>query len=270
EPDRVALDQPAVTLDGPIGDADRSQLERCLQALHPWRKGPFDMFGVKLDTEWRSDWKWERVAPALDDLTGRRVLDIGCGNGYHLWRMQGAGAELALGVDPTVLFSCQFAAVRHYVRQARTLMLALRLEELPPALTGFDTVFSMGILYHRRNPLEHLEQLKRLLRPGGQAIVETLVIAGDDRQVLLPEARYARMRNVWFVPSPDLLLRWLRRLGFRNVALVDVSRTTIKEQRSTPWMRFESLAECLDPDDATRTVEGYPAPTRAVITAHKP
>jgi tRNA (mo5U34)-methyltransferase len=49
--------------------------------------------------------------------------------------------------------------------------------------------------------------------------------------------------------------------------VVDLNRTTTDEQRSTPWMRFESLAQCLDPDNPELTVEGYPAPLRAVVLA---
>jgi tRNA (mo5U34)-methyltransferase len=72
----------------------------------------FSLYGVNIDTEWRSDWKWDRVLPHLSDLTGRTILDVGCGSGYHMWRMIGAGAHLAVGIDPTQLFLCQFEAVR--------------------------------------------------------------------------------------------------------------------------------------------------------------
>ncbi|HBX73869.1 MAG TPA: tRNA 5-methoxyuridine(34)/uridine 5-oxyacetic acid(34) synthase CmoB, partial [Halieaceae bacterium] len=135
---------------------------------------------------------------------------------------------------------------------------------------AFDSVFSMGVLYHRRSPMDHLQELRDCLRPGGQLILETLVIDGPLGATLVPEGRYARMGNVWFLPSPDTLMSWLRKLKFRDVALVDVSITTVEEQRQTEWMRFQSLADFLDPEDATRTIEGYPAPMRAVVTARAP
>jgi tRNA (mo5U34)-methyltransferase len=75
------------------------------------------------------------------------------------------------------------------------------------------------------------------------------------------------MGNVWFLPSTDTLLGWLRKLGFRDVQLVDVTVTSTAEQRSTDWMRFHSLADFLDPADSSKTIEGYPAPRRATITA---
>ncbi|PMC22346.1 tRNA 5-methoxyuridine(34)/uridine 5-oxyacetic acid(34) synthase CmoB, partial [Klebsiella aerogenes] len=44
----------------------------------------------------------------------------------------------------------------------------------------------MGVLYHRRSPLDHLWQLKDQLAPGGELVLETLVIEGDENTVLVP------------------------------------------------------------------------------------
>lgn len=258
-----------LALSGACDDATRATLKSALQGLIPWRKGPFELFGVHLDSEWRSDWKWSRVAPHLD-LRDKRVLDVGCGNGYYLWRMLGAGAESVIGIDPNWLFLCQFLAIRRYLPELPAWHLPLALEELPERLEGFDTVFSMGVLYHRRSPIDHLLALKDCLRRDGQLVLETLVVPGDAQQVLVPEDRYAQMRNVWFLPSVAALERWLRRAGFADVRCVDVSVTGTDEQRATEWMRFQSLADFLDPADHSRTIEGLPAPTRAVLLARKP
>ncbi|EYH95419.1 tRNA mo(5)U34 methyltransferase, partial [Salmonella enterica subsp. enterica serovar Heidelberg str. N4541] len=181
----------------------------------PWRKGPFSLYGVDIDTEWRSDWKWDRVLPHLSDLTGRTILDVGCGSGYHLWRMIGAGAHLAVGIDPTQLFLCQFEAVRKLLgNDQRAHLLPLGIEQLP-ALKAFDTVFSMGVLYHRRSPLEHLWQLKDQLVNEGELVLETLVVDGDENTVLVPGDRYAQMRNVYFIPSAPALKN-----GWKNAALL--------------------------------------------------
>jgi tRNA (mo5U34)-methyltransferase len=247
----------------------RARLHEALQQLHPWRKGPFSLFGVEIDSEWRSDRKWARIAPHLD-LRGRHVLDVGCGNGYYAWRMLGAGADWVLGIDPTLRFLAQFRAVQHYLDDPRVLLLPLRAEDLPPRLGCFDTVFSMGVLYHRRSPFEHLAELLDALRPGGELVLETLVVQGDADRVLVPSERYAMMRNVWFIPSPPAMLGWLRRAGFRDARLADLCATTTGEQRRTTWMRFESLADFLDPVDPRRTREGYPAPLRAVFIASRP
>ena len=266
-PGQVVLDAPAVGVSGMIGLEDRVRLRNALMELHPWRKGPFSLYGVEIDSEWRSDWKWDRLAPHLSPLAGRRVLDVGCGNGYHCWRALGVGAELVLGIDPSPLFVMQFLALAHLMDLPRTAVLPLALEDLPGEMTGFDTVLSMGVLYHRRSPQDHLRVLRRLLRPGGELVVETLVIGGADGDVLVPAGRYARMRNVWTVPGLATLESWIADCGFHAVRVVDVTITTTAEQRSTDWMRFESLAQALDPKDPGRTVEGLPAPRRAVVLA---
>ncbi|WP_437883253.1 tRNA 5-methoxyuridine(34)/uridine 5-oxyacetic acid(34) synthase CmoB [Pseudomonas sp. LRF_L74] len=256
-------------LDGPCDEASRDELRSALQGLIPWRKGPFDLFGVHVDSEWRSDWKWERVSPHID-LQGRRVLDVGCGNGYYMWRMLGAGASSVIGIDPNWLFFNQFLAIKRYLPDLPAWHLPLALEELPPRLEGFDSVFSMGVLYHRRSPIDHLLELKDCLRRGGELVLETLVVEGDAQQVLVPEDRYAQMRNVWFLPSVPALELWLRRAGFLDVRCVDVSTTRVEEQRATDWMRFQSLPDFLDPADHSRTLEGLPAPVRATLIARKP
>lgn len=256
--------------DEPLSEGQLKRMETLLRNLMPWRKGPFSLYGIDIDTEWRSDWKWDRVLPHLSDLNGRTILDVGCGSGYHLWRMVGSGAKLAVGIDPTQLFLCQFEAVRKLLGDDRRAhLLPLGIEQLP-ALNAFDTVFSMGVLYHRRSPLEHLWQLKDQLVKEGELVLETLVVEGDDQTVLVPGDRYAQMRNVYFIPSALALKNWLEKCGFVDVRVADVCPTTTQEQRRTAWMTTESLADFLDPDDSSKTVEGYPAPVRAVLIARKP
>lgn len=270
EPESRQLNAARVGCEGPVEGIQRAQLRSALRELHPWRKGPFQLFDIHIDTEWRSDWKWDRLYDALEDLTGRRVLDVGCGSGYHCWRMLGAGAGEVVGIDPSPLFNIQFRAIQHYLRQPGITVLPVALEQLPPKLHAFDTTFSMGVLYHRRSPLDHLIELRDTLIPGGQLVIETLVVEGDSNTVFVPPGRYARMGNVWCLPSALALCTWLTKVGFRNCQLVDVSMTNADEQRTTDWMTFHSLANFLDSDDPTRTIEGHPAPTRATIVANAP
>lgn len=251
---------------GDLSDGARQRLEVLLRQLMPWRKGPFEICGLPIDTEWRSDWKWDRVLPHLAPLQHRSVLDVGCGSGYHLWRMRGAGAELVVGIDPSQLFFCQFQAIKHFYPDPQVHLLPIGIDDLP-VLKAFDTVFSMGVLYHRRAPLDFLQQLKNQLKPGGQLVLETLVVAGDAQTALMPTDRYAKMRNVWFIPSTAALTLWLERVGFRDVRVVDLNQTSLDEQRATPWMQNESLVDFLHPTDHSKTIEGYPAPLRAVLVA---
>ena len=318
-----------VTVSAELPAAEKEKLRDALQALHPWRKGPFSLCGIHIDSEWRSDFKWRRIAPhlalarirhqlpaadadalalrgrapssrfdvlsptpasssgprdqagrRLDALTtkvgdgfgleGLRVLDVGCGNGYYGWRMLGAGAALVIGIDPSVLYCMQHQAVNRLIGDHRNQVLPLALEALPEAYSAgrFDAAFSMGVLYHRRDPLEHLRRIERCLVPGGVLVIESLCVDGPE--TLVPGGRYARMRNVWHVPAERQLVHWMSECGFRDIRFVDTTVTTTAEQRSTAWMRFDSLAEALDPADATRTVEGHPAPRRCLLTARKP
>ena len=243
------------------------EITAALKKMHPWRKGPFDIFGVHLDTEWHSDWKWNRIKDHIAPLDGRTILDVGCGSGYHIWRMLGAGARQVIGIDPTPLFSLHFATVKRYQPDANAFILPVGIDDMPDGMACFDSVFSMGILYHRRSPLDHLIQLKELLRPGGELVLETLVIEGDEHVCLIPDGRYAKMRNVWFIPSVEMLEIWLKRVGFTNIRCVDVNTTSVDEQRATEWMQFESLPDFLDPNDRSKTIEGYPAPRRATMIA---
>ncbi|MEL7310957.1 MAG: tRNA 5-methoxyuridine(34)/uridine 5-oxyacetic acid(34) synthase CmoB [Pseudomonadota bacterium] len=263
----VSLDPiPALTF-GPAVDADA--LAENLMRLHPWRKGPWRFGAVDIDCEWRSDWKWDRIIDAGIDFTHSRVLDIGGGNGYFAVRAAAAGAAAVLNVDPTLLFYAQFLAFARLARLRSVAMVPLRFEVLP-AIGAFDIVLSLGVLYHRRDPFEHLQSIKARLAPSGLLALETLVIEGESSSVLVPKDRYARMRNVWFLPSVDALTVWLERTGFEDIQCHDVTATNVEEQRPTAWMQFDSLANALAPDDASRTVEGHPAPRRALFTARTP
>jgi tRNA (mo5U34)-methyltransferase len=251
-----------------ISELAKAQLEASLKNLHPWRKGPFELYGIKIDSEWRSDWKWRRVERHISSLKHRLVLDVGCGNGYYCWRMLGAGAKCVVGIDPMILNIMQFQAIRKlHGGNPPIFVLPLGIEHLPYGMKAFDTVFSMGIFYHRRSPIDHLMELRDCLVPGGELILETLVIDGGLGETLVPEDRYAKMRNVWFLPSCPTLMSWLKRCGFVNIRLVDITTTSTEEQRRTEWMTFHSLHEHLDPNNPMLTCEGLPAPKRAIFIA---
>jgi len=258
----------SVTTDQATQRQLHAEVEHALRSLMPWRKGPYSLLGVEIDSEWRSDKKWDRLIGHIEPLSGRMVLDVGCGNGYHMWRALGAGAKRAVGVDPTALYLVQFAAVRHLMGDHPIQILPYGLEDLP-RIAVFDTVFSMGVLYHRRDPMSHLQELRECLHRDGELVLETLVVEGDAQTVLVPEDRYAKMRNVWFIPSVAMLKIWLARVGFTEIRCVDVTPTTTDEQRCTDWTGRHSLADFLDPDDPGRTADGYPGPLRAIVTAKR-
>ncbi len=269
-PDHIDLkDSVTIGSGTQLSDGEKQKLENLLKLFKPWRKGPYHLHGIHIDTEWRSDWKWQRVLPHLSPLNNRTVLDVGCGSGYHMWRMLGEGAKHVVGIDPSPLFLCQFEAVKRLAGDQHPVhFLPIGIEDLPP-LDAFDTVFSMGVLYHRRSPIDHLLQLRDQLRAGGELILETLVVDGDENTVLVPADRYGKMNNVWFLPSVKALEGWLKKADFVDVRCVDVDVTSLAEQRRTEWMPNESLVDYLDPNNINLTVEGYPAPKRATFIATK-
>jgi len=272
KPSTVDLTSPAVKIGGAddIDKATRQTIIQELRKIHPWRKGPFDLFGIHIDTEWRSDWKWDRIQPHLQPLKDRLILDVGCGNGYYGWRMLGEGAKYVIGIDPTQAYIVQFQVMQKFIQAPNIQILPLAMEDMPQNMQAFDTVFSMGVLYHRKSPIDHLLELRDSLRQGGELVLETLVIEGDERSVLMPQRRYAQMRNVWFIPSVAALTLWLKRSGFKNIRCVDMTKTTTEEQRNSPWMTYQSLADFLDPQNPDLTKEGLPAPVRATLIAEKP
>ncbi len=269
QPKLLNLNTPIIQigLESEIEYEKKINMQSLLKKLHPWRKGPFNLYGIFINSEWRSDLKWDRFKDHILPLKDRIILDVGCGNGYHAFRMVGNGAKLVIGLEPFLLSVIQFQAINHFVNNQSIQILPLGIEKFQYTSQAFDTVFSMGVLYHRRSPLDHLTELRMHMRSGGELVLETLVIDGGKNEVLVPEDRYAKMRNVWFIPSCLTLESWLKRSRFKNIKLIDVTKTTSEEQRSTEWMRYESLIEFLDPNDSDKTIEGLPAPKRAIFLA---
>lgn len=244
-------------------------IEKGFKALNPWRKGPFDLCGVYIDSEWQSDMKWDRIKEVMAPLDGRVVLDVGCGNGYHCFRAVGAGADVAIGIDHKLTFFAQNQALMKYLPTEKTAVLPMGIDDMPDDCNVFDTVLSMGVLYHVHSPLDHIRKMRSLLRDGGEVILETLVIEGKAGDVLVPESRYACMPNVRNVPSCETVIDWMKTCELKNVRLVDVTPTTPQEQHVNAWGVWQSLEHFLDPEDSRRTIEGYPAPLRAIFVANQ-
>ena len=265
----VSWEHPYVYLHTQV--SSEQALKTTLKQLMPWRKGPWKIGSLKLESEWRGDLKWARLAPHIRPLKDKLVLDVGSGNGYFTQIMALSGAKLALGLEPFLLFNYQFSALRSLMKNPPTaFVLPLRLEECS-ARPVFDTVFSMGVLYHQKQHMQHLDQLYNMLKPGGELVLETLIIDRQFGETLIPEDRYARMRNVWCLPNTDILKQWLSLAGFSDIKLADVTKTTAEEQRATDWIgdNTQSLKDFLDPNDDNLTIEGLPAPKRAIIVASK-
>ena len=266
---KVALKQPYISI-----NQDGIDSELLMEALHkliPWRKGPFMINGLALESEWDGDMKWQRITKHIKPLENKLVLDVGAGNGYFTIRMAMEGAKRVLGIEPFLLFNYQFRAIKSMIESPlNALLLPVKLEDMPKKPI-FDTVFSMGVLYHQRDHMAHLSQLHEMMAPDAELVIETLVVEGPEDYILVPKGRYAQMRNVYSIPSIKTLKSWLNDANFNNARVVDVSKTTTAEQRRTPWIgeNGASLEDFLDPLDDSLTIEGYPAPVRAIVLCER-
>lgn len=256
-----------ITCKADINRSVEESIKTSLQKLIPWRKGPFDMFSTLVDSEWQSWMKWERIEKSLPELSNKLILDVGSGNGYYMFKMLAHNPRLVMGIDPGLLQIIQFWSIEKYIRSGFA-VLPVVMSDFPESINDFDVVFSMGVLYHRKSPVHHLKQIADSMKSGSHLVLETLVVSGDETRCLLPQGRYAQMRNVWFLPSVKMLEVMLARVGYKNIECVDVTITTTKEQRSTDWMKFHSLNSFLN-ESQTLTIEGYELPTRATIIAQK-
>jgi len=266
---KVALKQPYISIhqDG----IDSELLMEALRKLIPWRKGPFMFNELSLESEWNGDMKWQRITKYIKPLKNKRVLDVGAGNGYFTLRMAMEGSKRALGIEPFLLFNYQFRAIKSMIESPlNAILLPVKLEDMPKKPI-FDTVFSMGVLYHQRDHMAHLSQLHEMMAPDAELVIETLVVEDPEDYILVPNGRYAQMRNVYSIPSIKTLKSWLNDANFNNTRVVDVSKTTTTEQRKTPWIgeNGASLEDFLDPLDDSLTIEGYPAPTRAIVVCDR-
>jgi tRNA (mo5U34)-methyltransferase len=252
-----------------LDPAEREKIRACLRSFMPWRKGPFDVFGIEIDAEWRSERKWNRVLPVLPDLADKIIADVGCNNGYYMFRMACHRPRLVVGFEPYLQHYFAFRALNGFAGLDQLAIELLGVEHLSLFAACFDVIFLMGILYHRISPVEVLRDVKTALRPGGMLIVESQGVPGDAPYALFPEKTYGKVPGTYFVPTASCLINWLKRAGFSEVALFGSHPMSNLEQRRTEWMVFESFDDFIDPDNPALTVEGYPAPVRLYVKAIK-
>ncbi len=252
---------------GELDAAGHAALAAAIAAFVPWKKGPFNLFGTKIDAEWRSDQKWARVLPHIAPLAGRRVADIGCHNGYFLLRMAAAAPAVAIGFEPVARHWLNFHLLQRFAQRPELHHEPLGVEHVDLYPGFFDTIFCMGILYHHTDPVGLLRKLLVSLAPGGELIIDCQGIPGESSTALVPAGKYARAGGVWFLPTQSCLLNWIKRAGFDQASCFYAAPLAVEEQRATAHAPIASLAEALDPQDSGLTVEGYPAPWRFYVRA---
>jgi len=235
--------------------------------LKPWRKGPFRLGEMLIDSEWQSFMKYNLLEPHFD-LKDRVVGDIGCNNAYYLFRMLSHKPKKLVGFDPSAITYSQFQFINHFI-QSDIVYELLGVEHVEFYEHRFDLLFCLGVLYHRSDPVAMLKSLYRGLNDGGELILDTFMIDGEEEIALTPQDRYSKIPNIYFIPTVNALKNWCYRAGFESIDVLDITKTSSQEQRKTQWIDTQSLEDFLDPTDDTKTIEGYPAPKRVYIKAYK-
>ncbi|MDK2080490.1 tRNA 5-methoxyuridine(34)/uridine 5-oxyacetic acid(34) synthase CmoB [Aliarcobacter butzleri] len=250
-----------------LSDEEYEIIVQTAKKLIPWRKGPFKIFDLEIDSEWQSNIKYNLIRPYFN-LKDKIVADIGCNNGYYMFRMLEDCPKRLIGFDPSPLTLHQFEFINHFVKSDIVYEM-LGVEHLEFYNHKFDFIFMLGVLYHRPDPVGTLKSLARGLNSKGEILIDTFMIDGDDEICLTPNKRYSKIPNIYFIPTIPALKNWLERAGFENIEVLAATVTTSEEQRKTPWSFDESLEDFLDPNDSSKTVEGYPAPKRVYVKARK-
>ena len=250
-----------------LESGELATVKKALRSLMPWRKGPFSIFDIDVEAEWRSNRKWRRALPALPDLEGKVIADIGASNGYYMFRMAQHNPALVLGFEPYLHHYFTFRLLNDFAGVDNLQMEPLGVEQISLFEKSFDIIFLMGIIYHRSSPVDMLRDIKKAMKPGATLIVESQAIPGKEPVALFPEKRYAKVPGTYFVPTASCLRNWLTRVGFREVEIFFEHGMNRSEQRRTDWMVFESYTDFIDPDNPELTVEGYPAPIRVYLKA---
>jgi len=252
-----------------INPDERQQVLQVMRSFMPWRKGPFNVFGIDIDAEWRSERKWNRLRPELPDLADKVIADIGCNNGYYMFRMAPCRPRLVLGFEPYIQHYYTFRTLNGFAGQDNLHIDLLGVEHLNLFPECFDVIFLLGIIYHRPSPIEALRDIYAALKPGGTLVLESQAIPGEDPVALFPARTYAKVPGTWFVPTGACLQNWLKRTGFRDINLFCSHPMSSAEQRRTDWMSYESYEDFIDKEHPALTIEGYPAPRRVFLKAKK-
>ncbi len=264
---KVTLDDTVQIDISNLGEDGALQIKETALLMKPWRKGPFGINELFIDSEWQSQIKYNLLEPHFN-LKDKIVGDIGCNNGYYLFRMLGQKPKKLIGFDPSAIYYSQFQFLNHYIDSDIVYEL-LGVEHVEFYEHKFDTLFCLGVLYHRSDPVAMLKSLFKGLNKGGELILDTFMIDGEEEMCLTPRDRYSKIPNIYFVPTVPALINWCHRAGFESVEVLETMVTEANEQRKTEWIDTQSLEDYLDPNDKTKTVEGYPAPKRVYIKAMK-
>ncbi|SQE24391.1 methyltransferase [Campylobacter jejuni subsp. doylei] len=232
--------------------------------LKPWRKGPFKIDDLFIDTEWQSFIKFNILKPFMGEISQKYIADIGCNNGYYMFKMLEFNPAKLIGFDPSIKYRLQFELINALAKTPIKYEL-LGVEDLPSYGLKFDVIFCLGVIYHRSDPIKMLKDLKAGLKKNGIIFLDTMYIEDEREIAFVPNKTYSKIPNIYFVPSISALKNWCERAGFKEFEVLATKKTDENEQRKTEWIDSFSLENFLDPKDKNLTIEGYEAPKRVYV-----
>jgi SAM-dependent methyltransferase len=155
------------------------------------------------------------------DLTGKRVLDIGCADGYFSFLAESRGASV-VSIDS---WPREGYSLAHEVLNSKAEFHHMSVYDLCPDTFGlFDIVFFFGVYYHLKNPILALERIASVTR--GYALIESEIVDiqytnGEGVSHFCEFDERNNDSTNWWVPNIPCLLQTARASGFPRVELVN-------------------------------------------------
>ena len=237
----------------------QAKINKIIEQLTPWRLGDYLIFNNLIKSEWNCDFRWKLIDKYIPFLNNKKVADIGANNGYFSFRLLEFNPSQLLCFEPNDLYNLQLYFIASLLKNNSIKIIKNGVENLINYDSSFDFILFMGVLYHRENPIETLKNIYFALKANGVAIVESICIEGDSDLVLFPYKSYAKMKNIWYIPSESVLKYWCEIAGFRYIQKIFNYYVTEDHQKKSEHSPNESLSDFLS-EDGLKTVEGYPPP----------
>lgn len=145
----------------------------------------------------------------VDDLKGKRVLDVGCGTGRFMEVVENYGSCI-VGID--LSFSVE-AAFKNLGFKENVHIIQADIFDLPFKEKAFDYIFSIGVLHHTPNTKEAFKCLPKFLKGGGEIAIWVYSNEG------FPMKLYNKVSGAYRFFTTKMPKRWLYRFAYISLPL---------------------------------------------------